>query len=69
MDLAMEDRIDTDLEKLILVDPTPLGDDILDPVLADIAAATETHDARYWVERAANHADETREAAIRPHMA
>ena len=46
------------------MDPTPLGDDILDPVLADIAALTETHDARYWVERAANHADETREAAI-----
>ena len=64
MDLAMEDRIDTDLEKLILVDATPLGDDLLDPVLADIVGATETHDARYWVERAANRADETREAAI-----
>lgn len=64
MDLAMEDRIDTDLEKLILVDATPLDDDLLDPALADIAAATETHDARYWVERAANRADETRERAI-----
>jgi len=64
MDLAMEDRIDTDLEKLILVDPAPLGDDILDPVLADIAAATGTHDARYWVERAASRAFDTREAAM-----
>ena len=64
MDLAMEDRIDTDLEKLTLVDPTPLGDDILDPVLADIAAATGTHDARYWVEQAAGRAYETREAAM-----
>ena len=64
MDLALDDRIDTDLEKLILVDPTPLGDDILDPVLADIAAAQQTHDARFWVERAANCADETRKAAI-----
>lgn len=64
MDLAMEDRIDTDLEKLILVDPTPLGDDILDPVLADIANADEIRDARYWVERAASRARETREAAI-----
>ncbi len=64
MDLAMEDRIDTDLEKLTLVDPTPLGDDILDPVLADIAASTGTHDARYWVEQAAGRAYETREAAM-----
>ena len=47
MDLAMEDRIDTDLEKLILVNATPLGDDMLDPVLADIANAEETRDARY----------------------
>ena len=64
MDLALEDCVDTDLDKLILVDGTPLGDPLLDPVLADIAAASETHDARFWVERAANHADETREAAI-----
>ena len=64
MDLAMEDRIDTDLEKLILVDATPLGDDILDPVLADIADAGETRDARYWVERSAERAYETREAAM-----
>ena len=64
MDLALEDRIDTDLEKLILVDPAPLGDAILDPALADIASATGTRDARFWVEREANRADETREAAI-----
>ncbi|MYG81052.1 MAG: GPP34 family phosphoprotein [Gemmatimonadetes bacterium] len=64
MDLAMEDRIDTDLDRLILVDATPVGDDILDPVLADIASAPETRDARYWVERAAERAGETRTAAI-----
>ena len=27
MDLALEDRIDTDIEHLILTDSTPLGDD------------------------------------------
>lgn len=64
MDLALEDRIDSDLEKLILVDATPLGDDILDPVLADIANAGETRDARYWVERAAGRAYKTRAAAL-----
>ena len=64
MDLAMEDRIDTDLEKLMLVDPAPLGDDILDSVLAEIAEETETHNSRFWVERAAARSDEIREAAI-----
>ena len=53
MDLALEDRIDTDLEKLILVSSEPLKDSLLDPTLADIAQATETHDARFWVERTA----------------
>ena len=60
----MEDRIDTDLEKLMLVDPAPLGDDILDSVLAEIAEETETHNSRFWVERAAARSDEIREAAI-----
>ena len=53
MDLALENRIDTDLKQLILVDPTPLDDSLLDPTLADVAAAEETHDARFWVERTA----------------
>ncbi len=64
MDLALEDRIDTDLEKLILVNPTPMGDDLLDPVLADIANEEGTRDARFWVGRAAGRADEIREAAV-----
>ena len=64
MDLALEDRIDTDLEKLILVDSTPLGEELLDPVLAEIAEEEGTHNARFWVERAAGHSDEIREAAV-----
>ena len=31
MDLALENRIDTDPQRLILVDSTPVGDTILDP--------------------------------------
>ncbi|MYE15709.1 MAG: GPP34 family phosphoprotein [Gemmatimonadetes bacterium] len=64
MDLALEDRIDTDLEKLILVDSTPLGEDLLDPVLAEIAGEEGTHNARFWVERTAGHSDAIREAAV-----
>ena len=64
MDLALENRIDTDPSTLILLDDTPLGDNLLDPMLADIAAATETRDARYWVERGAARADQIRERAL-----
>ena len=63
MDLAMENRIDTDLEHLILIDPTPVGDDLLDPTLAEIAT-TEQNNAQYWVERVAQNADEIRESAL-----
>ncbi|MCE2516012.1 MAG: GPP34 family phosphoprotein [Acidobacteria bacterium] len=65
MDLALENRIDTDLKQLMLVDPAPLGDSLLDATLADIAAAEETHDARFWVERTAlRSAEAIREAAL-----
>jgi golgi phosphoprotein 3 len=36
MDLALRNRIDTDLEKMTVVDRTPLGDDILDDALAGL---------------------------------
>ena len=64
MDLALENRIDTDLDNLILVDDTPLGDSLLDPTLAEIAAAEDKRDARFWVERTAGRADEIREEAL-----
>ncbi|MCY3801688.1 MAG: GPP34 family phosphoprotein [Chloroflexi bacterium] len=63
MDLAMEDRIDTDLDNLILLDATPVGDSLLDPTLAQIAAG-EKQDARYWVERTAEQAEKIREEAL-----
>ena len=40
MDLAIRNRIDSDLEKMMVVDRTPLGDDILDDVLAGLGKAT-----------------------------
>ena len=63
MDLAMENRIDTDLDHLILVDATPTGDSLLDPTLAEIAAG-EKHDARYWVEQTAERSDAIQEEVL-----
>jgi hypothetical protein len=64
MDLALEDRIDTDLENLVLLDATPTGDSLLDPTLAEIAE-NEGNDARYWVERTAPRGEQLREEALR----
>ena len=64
MDLALENRIDTDPDRLVVLDETPLGDDLLDPVLAGIAQSGETHDARFWVERLAARGDEIRDKAL-----
>ncbi len=63
MDLALENRIDTDLDNLFIIDKTPTGDDLLDPTLAEIAGE-EQRDARFWVERTANRAEDVREKAL-----
>ena len=64
MDLALENRIDTDLEKLVLLDATPVGDSLLDPMLAEIAQEPEPCGPRYWVERAGSREEEIREGAV-----
>ena len=63
MDLALENRIDTDLDRLFPVDPRPLQDDLLDPTLTRIAGA-EIHDTSYWLERIAEHGEDIRERAL-----
>ena len=52
-ELSLLGRIDTDLESLTLLDAADTGHQLLDPILREIATETETHDARYWVERLA----------------
>lgn len=65
MDLAQEGRLDTDLHRLMLISAKPTGDPLLDPALAEIAAADgDNHDARYWVERLAGGAKTTRKHAL-----
>lgn len=64
MDLAMEGRIDTDPERLFVVDPTPLGDDLLDPVLARIVGSGEEQDTRHWIKDVAAGAETIREGSL-----
>ena len=64
MDLALENRIDSDLEMLFLVDTAPTGDELLDPTLEEIAQENQQHPPQYWVERIARRADDISEAAV-----
>ncbi|MYH57382.1 MAG: GPP34 family phosphoprotein [Boseongicola sp. SB0675_bin_26] len=64
MDLALEHRIDTDAQRLFVIDFTPVGDQLLDPMLAEIARADRTCDALHWVRHATRYADEIRNTAL-----
>ena len=50
MDLALEGRIDTDPEKLVVIDSSPYGDDLLDPYLERIVRSSRPRDSLYWIE-------------------
>lgn len=65
MDLAFANRIDTDPEKLVVLDAQPTGDPLLDGVLARIVESDDTRSVAHWVETAARHeAKSVREAAL-----
>ena len=64
MDLALENRIDTDPNWLTVIDPTPTGDDLLDPTLARIAQADGERDTRFWIQDIAQRAGPIRERVL-----
>ncbi len=64
MDLALEGRIDTDPDRLFVIDPTPLEDYLLDPTLACIVQSTEMHDARYWINQTTTYAGDIRDRSL-----
>ena len=64
MDLTLANRIDTDLEHLVVVDSTPMDDDLLDPILSDIAAEQEARDTAFWLDRISKMGEEIRNKSI-----
>lgn len=64
MDLALRNRIDSDLDGVFAVDPTPTGDAMLDRALADIAAEPRRLSAQEWITRLSRHAPVMRKAAL-----
>ena len=64
MDLALEGRIELDPQRLVLIDPAPLDDPLLDPALLDIAAASEERDTSFWLRRISSSGEEIHHNAI-----
>ena len=64
MDLALRGRLDCDLQRLVVVDSTPVGEEILDDPLAEIAEAADEADARTWVVRLSARSKQVQEAAL-----
>jgi Golgi phosphoprotein 3 len=64
MELAIRDRIDTDLDKLMLIDATPTGEPVLDIILARMAAESGTHSTGDWVDFLKHNGQEIHDAAL-----
>ncbi len=58
MDLALTDKIDTDPDRLFVVDKTPMGDDIFDDILSRIAESEEDKSTAFWVQEITRNATE-----------
>lgn len=66
IELELQHRIDTSPEELVVVDSTPLGDNLLDPVLADIVEVSRdsARNAEFWIRRMAERSEELRATAL-----
>ena len=60
MDLALQNRIDTDPDALFLIDPTPLENNLLDPVLREIADEPNALSTEDWMTRIARRGEQLR---------
>ena len=64
MDLAMEGRIDTDPERLFVVDRTPIDDDLLEPTFRRITSSMATYNTRDWIQQITPYAGDIRERSL-----
>ncbi|MEI6160252.1 MAG: GPP34 family phosphoprotein [Roseococcus sp.] len=60
MQLSLEGRIDTDLEKLMVTSLKPSGDPVLDEALAMISLNPGQRDSRHWIVEIGRKADQYR---------
>jgi hypothetical protein len=65
MELALANRIDSDLNELILIDRTPTGDDILDDVLSQLGEAGGELSAAAVLERISGQGEKYQDIALK----
>ncbi len=67
MDLTLRNRIDNDLRDIFVTDGSPVGDDLLDPILSLMAMAPvlTPHPIGYWLRHISDEAEAFRERALR----
>jgi hypothetical protein len=63
-DLAWAGKIDTDQERLTVLDPSPTGDSLLDPWLELIAAEKNVHSVSHWLFALAERRKEIEQPAL-----
>lgn len=56
-ELSLLSRVDTDVESLLLLDPTETGNPGLDLILKEIVDEPVQHNAQYWIEKLIKHAE------------
>jgi len=64
MELALAGRIDTDLDSLVVMDATPLGNALLDDVLARLVAAGGPRRSTEWIQAIAEDGSTLRGAVV-----
>jgi len=64
MELAVKDKIDTDLQNLLLIDKSETGDEVLDTVLSIIAESDEPRNPIFWIREIKNRCINLREVII-----
>lgn len=64
MDLAIHNRVDTDPERLVIVDKTPTGEPLLDKALAIVSELPSGQPIDSYVAALARHGERFREAAL-----
>lgn len=64
MDLALQNRIDSDLEKITIVDPSPTGDPLYDDILTLFTHDSRSHSPKYWIKELANRLQDLRQRLL-----
>jgi len=64
MDLALKNRIDTDLDKLVVVDSSHTGLSILDNYLEKIISENADNNTRFWLTELSNYGEEILDKAL-----